>query len=70
MQKAASDQYWQHAEDAERAAEAAQDHAAKELYREVARRWRETAEEADGSAGRLAGAEAMVQARLRRSTQG
>jgi hypothetical protein len=46
MEKAA-DQYRQHAENAEHAAQGAQDEDAKKLYREIARRWRETAQEAD-----------------------
>lgn len=45
MEKAA--EYLQHAEDAERAAEFARDDDARELYRRVARRWRQTAEEAE-----------------------
>jgi hypothetical protein len=46
MEKAA-DHYRQHAENAERAARGAQDEHARKLYLEIARRWRETAEEAD-----------------------
>ncbi len=45
MEKAA--EYLEHVEDAERAAQGAQDEDAKKFYREIARRWRETAEEAD-----------------------
>jgi hypothetical protein len=47
MEKAAADQYRQHAEDAERAAQGAQDDRAKKVYREIAQRWRQTAEQAD-----------------------
>jgi hypothetical protein len=47
MEKAAADQYRQHAEDAERAAQGAQDDHAKKVYREIAQRWRQTAEQVD-----------------------
>jgi hypothetical protein len=47
MKKAAADQYRRHAEDAERAAQASADYEVKEFYREIARRWRETAGDAD-----------------------
>jgi hypothetical protein len=47
MKKAGADQYRSHAEAADRAAQAARDSEAKRFYIEIARRWRETAEEAD-----------------------
>jgi hypothetical protein len=47
MKKVAADQYRRHAEAAERAAEATQDFEVKGFYFEVARRWRETADQAD-----------------------
>ncbi len=47
MSRGRSYECWYHAEEADRAAEAAQDHEAKHFYREIARRWREAAEQAE-----------------------
>jgi hypothetical protein len=47
MKKAGADQYRSHAEAADRAAQATRDFEAKQFYIEIARTWRETAEEAD-----------------------
>ena len=44
---AQAEEYRQKAEEAEAQAQAAKDQAAREVYRDIARRWREMAEQVD-----------------------